>query len=143
MPANPLSTDDFGGELYNLAMSEGARPLLEQVKSFIKNEVEPIQEEFFRLGATREDRWSYAPGQLELLEGVKNKAKANGLWNFFLPDAETGQPVGRLSMSRQDSGGTVVLAFLAGAIAGAAVALLFAPAPGEEGGPTPRRLGCT
>lgn len=35
-------------------------------------------------------------------------------------------------MSRQDSGGTVVLAFLAGAIAGAAVALLFAPAPGED-----------
>jgi len=35
-------------------------------------------------------------------------------------------------MSRQDSGGTAVLAFLAGAIAGAAVALLFAPAPGEE-----------
>jgi gas vesicle protein len=35
-------------------------------------------------------------------------------------------------MSRQDSGGTAVLAFLAGAIAGAAVALLFAPAAGDE-----------
>ncbi|HEX4906380.1 MAG TPA: acyl-CoA dehydrogenase family protein [Acidimicrobiales bacterium] len=91
MPAHPLSTDDFGGELYNLAMSEGARPLLEQVKSFIANEVEPITEEYYRLGANREDRWSYAPGQLELLDTVKAKAKANGLWNFFLPDAETGQ----------------------------------------------------
>ena len=91
MPANPLNTDDFGGDLYQLAMSEGARPLLEQVKSFITNEVEPITEEYYRLGATREDRWTYAPGQLELLESVKSKAKANGLWNFFLPDAETGQ----------------------------------------------------
>ncbi len=36
-------------------------------------------------------------------------------------------------MSRTDSGGgTVLLAFLAGAISGAAVALLFAPAAGEE-----------
>lgn len=37
-------------------------------------------------------------------------------------------------MSRQDTsgGGTVVLAFFAGAIAGAAVALLFAPASGGE-----------
>jgi gas vesicle protein len=36
-------------------------------------------------------------------------------------------------MSRQDSsGGTVLLAFLAGAISGAAVALLFAPAAGDE-----------
>ncbi|MDZ7679961.1 MAG: acyl-CoA dehydrogenase family protein [Acidimicrobiales bacterium] len=91
MPANPLNTDDFGGELYNLAMSEAARPLLDAVKTFIAEEVEPITEEYHRLGADREDRWSYAPGQLELLDGVKAKAKANGLWNFFLPDAETGQ----------------------------------------------------
>jgi acyl-CoA dehydrogenase len=96
MPANPLNIDDFGGEMYNLAMSEGARPLLEQVKSFIANEVEPITEEYFRLGAQREDRWSFAPGQLELLDGAKSKAKANGLWNFFLPDAETGRGLSNL-----------------------------------------------
>ena len=36
-------------------------------------------------------------------------------------------------MSRHESGGgTVLLAFLAGAVSGAAVALLFAPAAGEE-----------
>ena len=35
-------------------------------------------------------------------------------------------------MSRTDSGGTVLVAFLAGAVAGAAVALLYAPAAGEE-----------
>ena len=37
-------------------------------------------------------------------------------------------------MARDDGGGggAVVLAFVAGAIAGAAVALLFAPATGEE-----------
>jgi gas vesicle protein len=37
-------------------------------------------------------------------------------------------------MSRNDSvsGGTLLLAFVAGAVAGAAVALLFAPAAGDE-----------
>jgi gas vesicle protein len=37
-------------------------------------------------------------------------------------------------MASQDSGGgaTVVLAFVAGAVTGAALALLFAPAPGDE-----------
>jgi acyl-CoA dehydrogenase len=83
-----LETTD---EMFDLRLSEGAKPLLAKVKAFIQEEVEPITLEFFRLGANRAERWSWAPGQLELLDGVKAKAKANGLWNFFLPDAETGQ----------------------------------------------------
>jgi gas vesicle protein len=35
-------------------------------------------------------------------------------------------------MADQDNGGGMLVAFIAGAIAGAAVALLFAPATGEE-----------
>jgi len=35
-------------------------------------------------------------------------------------------------MAQEGSGGGVLLAFIAGAIAGAAVALLYAPATGEE-----------
>jgi acyl-CoA dehydrogenase len=96
VPANPLNVDDFGGELFNLGMSLEARPLLDEVKGFIDDEVEPITEEFYALGADRTDRWSFVPGQLELLDGVKAKAKANGLWNFFLPDAETGQGLSNL-----------------------------------------------
>ena len=86
-----MTTQIAEAELNNLAMSEGARPLLEAVKKHIAENVEPITEEYYRLGEGREDRWSYAPGQLELLDGAKAKAKASGLWNFFLPDAETGQ----------------------------------------------------
>jgi len=82
---------DIEAELNNLAMSEEARPLLEAVKKHIAENVEPITEEYYALGEGRADRWSFAPGQLELLEGAKNKAKASGLWNFFLPNAETGQ----------------------------------------------------
>ncbi|NBN90978.1 MAG: acyl-CoA dehydrogenase, partial [Actinobacteria bacterium] len=87
-----IATDDA----MNLAMSEKAIPLYEAVKQFIKNEVDPITEEFYALGEGRADRWSYAPGQLELLESVKDKAKANGLWNFFLPNAETGEGLSNL-----------------------------------------------
>ena len=35
MPANPLNTDDFDGQLYDLRMSDKARPLFEAVKKFI------------------------------------------------------------------------------------------------------------
>ena len=80
----------------DLRMSEGVRPLYEAVVSFIKNEVDPITEEFYRLGADRADRWSWGEGQLELLDSAKAKARANGLWNFFLPDAETGQGLSNL-----------------------------------------------
>jgi acyl-CoA dehydrogenase len=82
--------------MFDLRMSEGAKPLFEKVKTFIKDEVQPITAEFFRLGEGREERWSWAPGQLELLDGVKAKAKAQGLWNFFLPDDATGQGLSNL-----------------------------------------------
>jgi len=83
-------------EMNDLRMSEGARPLFEKVKAFIRSEVEPITLRFFQLGEERAERWSWAPGQLELLDGVKAKAKANGLWNFFLPDAGTGEGLSNL-----------------------------------------------
>ncbi len=78
-------------EMFDLRISESAQILLDKVTNFIAEEVEPVTREFFRMGERREDRWSWAPGQLELLDGLKSKAKANDLWNFFLPDAETGE----------------------------------------------------
>jgi acyl-CoA dehydrogenase len=87
-----VATDDA----LNLSMSEHAIPLYEAVKTFIANEVEPITEEYYRLGENRAEHWGYGEGQLELLEGVKSKAKANGLWNFFLPNAETGEGLSNL-----------------------------------------------
>ncbi len=78
-------------ELNDLRMSDDARPLYEHVKRFIEEVVNPMSEEFHRLGEGKTDIWSYAPGQLEALESAKDEAKKQGLWNFFLPDAETGE----------------------------------------------------
>ena len=80
----------------DLRMSELVRPLYDAVVAFIRDEVEPITEEFYRLGAGRSDRWAWGDGQLELLDGAKAKARELGLWNFFLPDAETGQGLSNL-----------------------------------------------
>ena len=78
-------------DMYDLRMSEGVRPLYDAVKKFIYTEVEPITAEFYRRGVGRAEHGGYGEGQLELLESVKDKAKEQGLWNFFLPDAETGE----------------------------------------------------
>lgn len=83
-------------EAMNLAMSPRAVPLYEAVKLFIADEVEPITAEFYRLGEGRKEHWGYGEGQLELLNSIKDKAKAKGLWNFFLPNAETGEGLSNL-----------------------------------------------
>lgn len=83
-------------ELDDLRMSEKGRPLFDEVKRHIREVVDPITPEYYRLGESRENRWSFAPGQLELLETAKSKAKAAGLWNFFLPNAETGEGLSNL-----------------------------------------------
>src|SRR5690606_6737991 len=83
-------------DMFDLRMSEKARPLYEAVTRFIAEEVEPHTEEFFRLGEGRAERWGYGEGQLELLESIKDRAKQQGLWNFFLPDAETGEGLSNL-----------------------------------------------
>ena len=64
-------------DMFDLRMSESVRPLYDAVKKFIADEVEPITEEYYRLGEGRAERWGYGEGQLELLESVKAKAKAN------------------------------------------------------------------
>ncbi len=86
-----MSTSDPEAELNDLRMSDKAQPLFDAVKRHIADNVAPIADAFYQLGEGRADRWSWAPGQLELLDEAKQKAKSSGLWNFFLPDAETGQ----------------------------------------------------
>ena len=83
------SPDDF-----DLRMSEEARPFYDRVVDFLERVVDPMQQEFFRLGESRTDRWSFTDEQLALLQGAKDQAKEEGLWNFFLPD--TGQGLSNL-----------------------------------------------
>lgn len=78
-------------DLNNLAMSEAAEPLFDAVKDFIATEIDPRTEAYEQAFAEHGDRWSLSPRQEAILEDLKSKAKARGLWNFFLPDADTGE----------------------------------------------------
>ncbi len=58
------------------------KPVLDAVKVMITDEIAPLDAEF--LGEVDVgDRWEFTPRQTEILEGLKNKAKAQGLWNFW------------------------------------------------------------
>ena len=91
IPRTTNYTLNPGDELNDLRMSDQVRPLYDHVRKFIRDTVEPMSIEFAKAGEGKQDRWSFTPKQLEVLEVAKNKAKKEGLWNFFLPDDETGQ----------------------------------------------------
>ena len=66
---------DLDSDLFELAMSAQAQPLMDAVQRHITENVEPIVEEFYALNSEKTDRWSWHPRQLELLEGARTKPK--------------------------------------------------------------------
>ncbi len=73
----------------NFGMRPENRELLDRVAAMIRDEIMPLEEEYHDEVA-KGDRWSYTDRQAEILEGLKAKAKAAGLWNFWLTDSERG-----------------------------------------------------
>ena len=65
--------------------SDKARDLQEQLKAFMDKYIYPNESEFFRQ-LNEGNRWKVIP----LLEELKKKARAEGLWNLFLPESEYG-----------------------------------------------------
>lgn len=73
----------------DLGISSRVAPVLEQVKNFIIEEISPVEAEYYaEIGVG--DRWAYTDRQTEIRETLKDKAKAAGLWNFFLTDGDGG-----------------------------------------------------
>ena len=73
----------------NFAMRPEMRALLARVTEMIRDEVVPLEAEY-QDEINKGDRWTYTPRQAEILEGLKAKAKADGLWNFWLTDSDKG-----------------------------------------------------
>jgi len=73
----------------DLGISAKLRPILDEVRRFIAQEVLPLEHEYLA-EIDRDGRWSFTPRQVEILEGLKTRARSRGLWNFFLTDHEEG-----------------------------------------------------
>jgi acyl-CoA dehydrogenase len=65
--------------------SEKVRTLQARVEAFMAEHIYPSEEELFAQ-VSEGDRWQPVP----LLEELKAKARAAGLWNLFLPESEYG-----------------------------------------------------
>ena len=73
----------------DLGVSAKLVPLLEEVRCFIEKEILPVEVEFYEDIAVG-DRWEWTQRQTDIREGLKTKAKAQGLWNFFLTEGDSG-----------------------------------------------------
>ncbi|MFT7595343.1 MAG: acyl-CoA dehydrogenase [Paracoccaceae bacterium] len=73
----------------NFGMKAENRALLDRVVTMIRDEVMPMEDEY-QVEVATGDRWQYTARQTEILEGLKAKAKAQGLWNFWLTDSDKG-----------------------------------------------------
>ena len=66
-------------------LSPKSTELQKQLKAFMDKHVYPNEEEYYRQ-VNQGDRWDIVP----LIETLKKKAKAENLWNLFLPESECG-----------------------------------------------------
>lgn len=76
----------------DLGMTERVKPLVDQVRRMVAEEIAPLDAEFHaEVGKHPSgDRFQHTPRQLEILNSLKATAKERGLWNFWLTDSARG-----------------------------------------------------
>ncbi|PAU80119.1 acyl-CoA dehydrogenase [Halovibrio salipaludis] len=67
-------------------LSEKGQDFYNRVCQFMKDEIEPIEADYFRELHSLDNPWVVLP----VIEELKAKAKAQGLWNMFLPKSDLG-----------------------------------------------------
>jgi acyl-CoA dehydrogenase len=73
-----------------LGMTERLKSIHERVARMVRDEIMPLDEEFLAEVGKNGDRWLHTDRQLEILGGLKEKAKERGLWNFWLTGSDSG-----------------------------------------------------
>ena len=76
----------------DLGVSSKVAILIEQVREMIQNEISPLNDEYFEEVGKHPsgDRFVLTERQIEIIDGLKAKAKERKLWNFWLTDSDLG-----------------------------------------------------
>ena len=74
----------------DLGMSERVKPLVEKVRKMMQEEIIAADAEYHSEIGKAGDRFAFTKRQTEIRESLKSKAKAQGLWNFWLTDSQEG-----------------------------------------------------
>lgn len=71
----------------DFSYSDKVKDLQKRVTTFMEENVYPNESVYKEQLDSQEDRWAQVP---PIMEEMKKKAKAEGLWNLFLPDSDRG-----------------------------------------------------
>ena len=63
--------------------------LLKRVAAMVRDQITPMEAEY-QAEIGKGCRWQFTDRQAEILEGLKARARAEGLWNFWLTDSARG-----------------------------------------------------
>ena len=74
----------------DLGMSNKVKPLVEKVRAMVRDEIIPLEAEFEAEIGKDGNRWAHTRRQTEIIEGLKAKAREQGLWNFWLTKSKEG-----------------------------------------------------
>ena len=74
----------------DLGVTKKVRPLIEAVREMVNDEIVPLEAEFYQEVENAENRFSFTPRMTEIIEGLKEKARDRGLWNFWLNESKLG-----------------------------------------------------
>ena len=74
----------------DLGVTEKVRPLVAAVRAMVRDEIIPVEHEYEAEIGKGGDRFAYTARMTEIMEGLKAKARAKGLWNFWLTGSDKG-----------------------------------------------------
>ena len=74
----------------DLGVTDKVRPLIAAVRAMVRDEIMPLEEEYEAEVGRDGDRWTPTARMVEIRESLKKKARAQGLWNFWLTGSDKG-----------------------------------------------------
>ena len=74
----------------DLGATDKVRPLIAAVRAMVRDEIMPLEEEYHAEVGRDGDRFKPTKRFIEIRESLKAKARAKGLWNFWLTASDKG-----------------------------------------------------
>ena len=74
----------------DLGATDKVRPLIAAVRAMVRDEIMPLEEEYQAEVGREGDRFKPTKRLIEIRESLKAKARAKGLWNFWLTGSDKG-----------------------------------------------------